>query len=80
MKYIIIYEKIIKIIRTINPYEQIAEDTKLIENGILDSLSILNLITQLEEEFEIEIADDAVKKKNFATVPDIIRLVEKSRV
>lgn len=72
-------KKIIEILRTINPYEQITEYTELIESGILNSLSILSLVTQLEDEFGIEIADDVIIAKNFATVVDIAQLVEKSK-
>ena len=71
-------KKIIEILREINPYEQIDEDTMLIESGILDSLSILSLVTQLEEEFAIEIVDDAITAKNFATVSEIVQLVKES--
>ena len=71
-------EKIIELIREICPYEQITENTELIESGILNSLSIVGLITQLEDEFGVEIADDAVTAKNFSTVPEIMKLVEES--
>ena len=69
-------ERIIALIRELHPYEQIDEDAELIESGILDSLSILGLITELEDEFGIEIADDSVTVKNFKTVLEIVRLVE----
>jgi len=71
-------ERIIALIRELHPYEQIDEDAELIESGILDSLSILGLITELEDEFGIEIADDSVTVKNFKTVLEIVRLVEKA--
>lgn len=70
---------IIGIIKEIKPYEQILEMTELVNCGILDSLSILSLVTQLEEEFDIVISDEAVRKDNFATVIDIVQLVQKSR-
>ena len=73
-------EIIINLIREIKPYEVIDENTELIESGILDSLSIISLITELEDTFEVEIPDDAVTKANFTTVSEIIRLVEMSRV
>ena len=69
---------IIKLIREIKPYEEIDENTELIESGILDSLAIIGLITELEDTFEIEIPDDAVTKVNFTTIQTIIKLVEES--
>ena len=70
-------DKTIEIIKSLRPYEQISEDTELIESGILDSLAVITLITLLEDEFDVEIADDQVTAKNFATIQDIIRLLEK---
>ena len=71
-------EKIIELIREILPYEQINENTELVESGILNSLSIVALITQLEDEFCVEIADDAVTAKNFSSVREILRLIEEN--
>jgi acyl carrier protein len=71
-------EIIINLIREMRPYVSVSEDSELIKSGILDSLSIIALVTALEDEFGIEIADDAVTAKNFSTVPEIMRLVKES--
>lgn len=68
-------EKIIEILKEIKPYEHITVDTELIESGILDSLSILSLVTELEEQFNVEISDEAIIAQNFATIQDIAQLV-----
>jgi len=70
--------KIIDLIREMHPYEQITEDTELVESGVLNSLSIVSLITQLEDEFGVEIADDAITAKNFSSVREIVLLIEGS--
>lgn len=72
-------KKIIELLKEIRPYEKITETSELIESGILDSLGIINLITQLEDAFEIEIADDAVTASNFSNVDSIVELVMKSK-
>lgn len=69
-------EKIIDLLRKMLPYEEINNTTELIENGILNSLSIMMFVTQLEDEFGIEIPDDAVTSENFANVLKITRLVK----
>ena len=68
-------EIIINLIKEIRPYEEIGENTELVESGLLDSLSIIRLITQLEELFCIEIPDDEVTADNFRTIRDIAQLV-----
>ena len=69
-------ERIIEIIKEIRPYEIVDANTELIESGILDSLAIFQLVTLLEDEFEIEIADEAVTAENFSTVNCILLLIE----
>lgn len=49
---------------------------RLIESGGLDSLAILHLVSFLEDEFDIELTNDDLVLENFATVGDVVRLVE----
>ena len=46
-------EEIMKMIQQINEYEEFDEDTDLFENDILDSLTLVMLIGQIEEKFDI---------------------------
>lgn len=54
-------------------------DTSLISDGILDSLDIMNLIMELEGEFDIEIDPEDVLSENFESVEAIIALVKKCK-
>jgi len=47
------------------------DETKLIESGILDSLSILKLVIFIEEQFGLKVAPDDVVPDNFQTIPAI---------
>lgn len=73
-------EKIIELLKNILPYEEINSTTELIENSLLDSLSIMLFVTQLEDEFGIEIADDAITAENFSNVLKIAGLVKDSGI
>ena len=55
------------------------DDAKLVSDGILDSLDIMNLIMELESEFDIEIDPEDVLSDNFESVEAILALVEKCR-
>jgi len=70
-------ERIIALIGEISPYEDIGEDTQLIESGIIDSLSLVILISLLEEEFDVEINEEEFVAVNFASVSAIERLIRK---
>ena len=52
-------------------------DTSFQENGILDSLGFLEIITFVEEKFSIEIADSEVVPENLGTLRKISSFVKK---
>ena len=70
--------KIINIIAEICENETIKDnlDIDLIENEILDSLAFINLISRLEEEFDIEIQPTQVKPDTWRNIHSIIELVK----
>jgi acyl carrier protein len=48
------------------------EDTSFLENGIIDSTGILELVLFLDEEFSIEIADEELIPENLDTINRIV--------
>ena len=46
----------------------LADDTSLLDSGILDSLSLLRLVVFLEERFGITMGDADLLPENFASV------------
>jgi len=48
----------------------------LLENGLIDSLGILDLVTYLEHEFGIVMADDELTPEHFQCVDRLARFVE----
>ena len=48
-----------------------------LEEGLLDSLEMMDLVEALEEEFEIEIAGRDIVPENFTNVETIAKLVTK---
>lgn len=72
-------EKIIEIIKNMKQDQDFELDTDLVEEGVLDSFDIANLIIELEEEFQIEISGLDIIPENFSTVDAMILLIEKYR-
>lgn len=70
-------EKLTKIIceHTGNNDITITEDTVLIADLGLNSLDLVNLACIVEDEYDIEIPDRAIK--DFKTVGDVITFIEK---
>lgn len=56
--------------------DELTENTKFIQEGFIDSLGLVSLRSWLEEQFDLEIPDEIVTLKTFATVKDIVKLLE----
>ena len=69
-------EKILNILRELNPYEDIDEDSKLIEDGIIDSLTLVLLISEMESEFHVKIPEDKLRPEFFGNIPQIENLIK----
>ena len=57
--------------------EQLKDDTFFMENGIIDSTGILELITFLEETYEFKIEDDELVPENLDSLNNVSAFVDK---
>ena len=55
-------------------------DTDLVETGLLDSLTLVELLTQLDETFGVSISTDDLELENFRSIASIARLVDQRMV
>ncbi|MFN0085082.1 MAG: acyl carrier protein [Blastocatellia bacterium] len=55
-------------------------DTDLMESGLLDSLTLVELMTGLEEEFGVTISFDEIELDNFRSVTRISEFVSQRAV
>ncbi len=70
-------EKILKILGDLNEEALNYKGDNLYKDGILDSIQVIDLVVQLEEDFEMEIAPEMVILENFANKDTIINLIKK---
>lgn len=70
-------EQIIEILKDIKPGIDYEKQTDLIENHILESLEIMQLVSELSEEFDINITLYYIKPQNFKSVDTICKMVER---
>lgn len=54
-------------------------DAQLIENGLLDSLGVLDVVTFLEEEFHISVDDEDLTPENFQSVNTMSEFVRQKQ-
>lgn len=57
--------------------EDFSDDTSLLENQVLDSLSILKLISFLDEGYGIFFSEEEFEPERFETVNRIVELIRK---
>ena len=52
------------------------EHDSLVEEGVIDSVSIMKLVDYIEQTFSVKIGDDDLVPENFDTLDDITQLVQ----
>lgn len=55
----------------------VGDEDQLIENGIIDSLGIMSLLSFVEERFSMQIPGDDLMPENFASITAISNLVDR---
>ncbi len=53
------------------------DDTSFLEEGIIDSTGVLELVTFLEEEFEIQIEDEELIPENLDSINNVSAYLER---
>jgi len=55
---------------------KVGRNDALLENGLLDSLGILEIVSFLEQEFQITIADEELLPENFQSIACLATFVQ----
>jgi acyl carrier protein len=63
--------------KTFPTTRNIAEAAPLLGSGHIDSLGILEVVTFLEKEFEITVADEELLPDNFGSIKSLCAFVDK---
>jgi len=72
--------KILSLLNEIRPEFDFHKASNFIENGMLDSFDIVQLVVSLDEEFEISIDGLDILPENFSNIEDIMKLLIKNGV
>jgi acyl carrier protein len=54
-------------------------DERLLENGLLDSLGVLDLVAYLEREFHVIVSDDELLPEHFENIDRLSTFVDRKR-
>lgn len=70
-------EQLLEILKQLHPDVDFAIEEDLIGDGILDSLDIVTLITEINCAFDVSIPAEEVIPENFASAEAILALIER---
>ena len=70
-------EKVKEIIKKVSENKKIKLKDRLTDDLLLDSLAMVNLLIDIEEEFDINLNESDMDPYEFETVNDIVELVRK---
>lgn len=69
-------EQVLKILKGVRADVDFEKETKLIDDDILDSFDIISIVSDLNDEFGIDITADELEPENFNTLDAIVELVK----
>lgn len=72
-------EKLIEILESLNPEVDYETCEDLVDGRHLDSLTILSLISEIEDEFDVEIPTVEIIPANFNSAKKIWELIKKQQ-
>ena len=70
-------QTIIEILKAIHPDVSVDQNSRLVDDGILDSLDIVTLVTELNAAFDIRIPAKEILPDHFNSVSALVNLVQR---
>ena len=70
-------ERLIEILTEINPDIDYQKETKLIDDKLLDSFSIVNLVAEISDAFDIQIGPKYLIPENFNSADAMWNMIQK---
>lgn len=70
-------EELLEILQEVKPGVDFENDTDLIGHGVLDSITMVTLVLELNDAFDIEITPVDIVPENFKTVQTIQNMIQR---
>ena len=61
------------------PGYEFSDTDSLLAHGIMDSMGVIELITFVQDEFDVEVGEDEITEENFGTLAAIGRFITGKR-
>ena len=70
-------EELLNILKEAKPDIDFEKETSLIDNGLIDSFDVVQLVMQLNEAFDIEIGAEEITPENFNSAESIWKMIQR---
>ncbi|MBB5225267.1 acyl carrier protein [Treponema ruminis] len=70
-------DELLEILKEAKPEVDFSTEKALIDNGVLDSFDVVQLVMKLNEEFDIEIGAEEITPENFNSADSIWAMIER---
>lgn len=72
-------ERILEILKDVRPDVDFEKETALIDDEIIESFDVIQIVTTLMDEFDVYIDADDIEPENLNSLENIIELVESKK-
>lgn len=72
-------ERVLEILMEVNPSADFSISEDFIEDGLMDSFNVIELVSLIEREFDITISGLEVVPENFSSVEKIVDLINRTK-
>lgn len=70
-------DKLLEILSEVRPDVDFKNETKLIDNGSLDSLNIMEIIAEISDEFDLELSPADIVPANFNSAESLWAMIQR---
>ena len=70
-------EELLEILQELKPGVKFEGQTRLFDDGILDSLDVVSLVSEIDDAFDVEISVVDRRPENFNSVEAMMALIER---
>ncbi len=72
-------EKILEILSSVRPDVDFEKEKALIDDGVLESFDVIQIVTEFMEEFDVYIDADDIEPENLNSLDEICAFVESKK-
>lgn len=69
-------EELLEILSEIKPGVDFEKESNLVDDGILDSLDIISIISEVQEEYDVKISPEDIVPENFNSAVAMKKLID----